>query len=204
MASSRNILAGLGLAVLLASVPALAQPAPGAVQRVRGTVQSVSGNTLVVREAGGRDVRLTLPADWQPTAVVASDLAAIRPGTFIGTAATGPDTHLVAREVVVFPAAMKGTGEGHYPWDLGPQSTMTNATVDAEAVGTDGRSLTLSYKGGKVAVLVPPGTPIVTLQPGTRSMVAPGAHVFVVAAPGSGGLTAKRIAVGKDGLTPPM
>jgi hypothetical protein len=99
---------------------------------------------------------------------------------------------------------MKGAGEGHYPWDLGPESTMTNATVDAEAVGSDGRSLTLSYKGGQVVVLVPPQTPVVTLEPGQRSMVTAGAHVFVVAAAGGGRLTAKRVAVGKDGLTPPM
>jgi hypothetical protein len=194
-------LLGLAFAGALLTVPALAQPA--AMQRLRGTVVSVSGDTLVVH-AGGRSVSVALPADWQPTAVVASSLAAIAPGSFIGTAATGPDSHLVAREVVVFPPAMKGAGEGHYPWDLGPESTMTNATVDAEAVGTDGRSLTLSYKGGQVVVLVPPRTPVVTLEPGQRSMVTPGAHVFVVAAPGGGGLTARRVAVGKNGLTPPM
>ncbi len=200
-------LAVLALAGTCLALPALAQSgtAPGtAVQRVRGTVESVSGDTLVVK-AGGRDVHVALPADWQPTAVVASKLAAITPGSFIGTAATGPDSHLVAREVVVFPPSMKGTGEGHYPWDLGPESTMTNATVDAEAMGTAGRSLTLSYKGGKVTVLVPPDTPIVTLQPGQRSMVVPGAHVFIVGAELAGGVvTARRVAVGKDGLTPPM
>ncbi len=191
------------LACLLLAVPALAQTAAGPVQRVRGTVEQVSADAVTVK-SGARDLRIALPADWSVTAVAASDLAAIKPGTFIGTAASGPDTHLVAREVVVFPPAMKGTGEGHYPWDLGPQSTMTNATVDAETTGTTGRSLALSYKGGKVDVLVPPGTPIVTLEAGSRSMLTPGAHVFIVASGSGDALTAKRIAVGKDGLTPPM
>ncbi len=185
--------------------PALAQPAaPGAMQRIRGTVQSVSGDSMTVARRDGRTVQIALPAGWSVTSVVPSDLAAIQPGSFIGTAASGPDTHLVAQEVVVFPPAMKGTGEGHYPWDLGPESTMTNATVDAETVANDGHALSLSYNGGKVSVLVPPGTPIVTLRPGDRAMLSAGAHVFVVGAMAGGVLTARRIAVGKDGLTPPM
>ncbi len=191
----------LALAGVVLTLPALAQTEP--VQRIRGTVEQVSPDSVTVR-AGARDVRIALPAGWKVTEIVPSQLSAIKPGTFIGTAATGPDTHLVAREVVVFPPALKGTGEGHYPWDLGPESTMTNATVDAEATGTNGRTLSLSYKGGKVEVLVPPGVPIVSLHPGRRAMLAPGAHVFIVASGDSDHLTAKRIAVGKDGLVPPM
>ena len=196
-----NRLAFLALAGAMLTLPALARNEP--VQRIRGTVEQVAADSVTVR-SGARDVRIALPAGWKVTAVKPSELAAIKPGTFIGTAATGPDTHLVAREVVVFPPALKGTGEGHYPWDLGPQSTMTNATVDAETTGTNGRTLSLSYKGGKVDVLVPPGVPIVTLQPGRRAMLAPGAHVFIVASGSGDQLTAKRIAVGEDGLTPPM
>ena len=196
-------LTGLGLAIVFACAPAGAQPAPGAVLRVRGTVTSVSGDTLTV-QSGSRSMAIALPPGWTVTEVLPSSLAAIAPGTFIGTAATGPDSHLVAREVVVFPPSMKGAGEGHYPWDLGPESTMTNATVDAEAAGSDGRSLSLSYKGGTVSVVVPPGVPIVTLSPGQKSMLTPGAHVFVVAKDQAGTLTAVRVAVGKDGLTPPM
>jgi hypothetical protein len=99
---------------------------------------------------------------------------------------------------------MRGAGEGHRPWDLAPQSTMTNGTVGDVKV-TDGPTLTLSYKGGEQKVYAPPNTPVVTYQPGSRDLLKPGAHVFVTATEGSDEtLTATRIGVGKDGLVPPM
>ncbi len=199
--SSHRPLLGLILAGLCAAAtPALAQ----GVQRIRGTVQSIGGNQLVVKSTSGAETTVTLAPKWSATAVVPSSLSAIKPGTFIGTAATGPDDKLVAREVLVFPPALKGSGEGHYPWDLGPQSTMTNATVDGEVAQANGRELTLSYKGGQSKVMVPPDVPVVTFGPGERSMVTPGAKVFVPAKSDNGALTASRVLVGKDGLTPPM
>jgi hypothetical protein len=150
------------------------------------------------------DQTVILAPNWSAIAVVPSDLSAMTPGSFIGTAANGPDDNLVAREVVVFPPAMKGTGEGHYPWDLGPQSTMTNATVDAEVTQANGRELTLSYKGGQSKVTVPPDVPVVTFGPGDRTMVKPGARVFIPAKMENGALSATRVLVGKDGLMPPM
>jgi hypothetical protein len=128
----------------------------------------------------------------------------IKQGDFIGTAAIGPEDHLVAREVLIFPAALRGTGEGHYPWDLGPQSTMTNATVTAEVAQKDGRVLTLDHKGGQAKVLVPPNAPVVALGPGSRSLLRPGAKVFIVASDQGGHLVGERILVGKNGLMPPM
>jgi len=199
--SSHRPLLGLILAGLcVAASPALAQSA----QRIRGTVESISGDHLVVKSASGAETTVTLAPNWAVTAVVPSSLSEIKPGTFIGTAATGPDDKLVAREVLVFPPALKGSGEGHYAWDLGPQSTMTNATVDGDVTQADGQELTLSYKGGQSKVMVPPGIPVVTFGPGDRSMVTPGAKVFIPAKGENGALTASRVLVGKDGLTPPM
>lgn len=201
--SSRYPVLGLllgGLCIL--SLPAFAVPS---VQRIRGTVASLSADTLVVKTTDGTDKTVTLAPKWSATAVVPSTMSAIKPGTFIGTAATGPDDHLVAREVVVFPPAMKGSGEGHYPWDLGPQSTMTNATVNGDVTETHGQELSLSYKGGESKVMVPPGIPVVTFAPGDRSMVVSGAKVFVPAkVADNGSLSATRVLVGKDGLAPPM
>lgn len=99
---------------------------------------------------------------------------------------------------------MRGTGEGHRPFDLGPDSTMTNGTV-GDVVVSSGRTLKVGYKGGEKTIAVPPETPIVAYEPGSRALLVKGAHVMVFATEGLGeGSTAVRIAVGKDGLVPPM
>ncbi len=193
----------LAAPAVLAAAPAQTLSAP-ATHSVRGTVESISGDTLVVRTAGGAST-VHLSPGWGVRAVVPSSLSAVRPGTYIGTATVGPQDHMVAREVLLFPAAMKGAGEGSYAWDLAPGSTMTNATVDAEVTRSEGHRLTLSYKGGSRTVVVPEGTPVVTLEPGDRAMLVRGAHVFLrgpQAADGS--VTTGGVSVGRDGLTPPM
>jgi len=139
----------------------------------------------------------------QTPAVKPSD---IKPGSFIGTAATtGTDGKLTATEVVVFPESARGTGEGHYAWDLGPNSSMTNANVDTVVEGTSGRDLKLSYKGGNNVVTVPQNVPIVTFAPAARTDLTPGKKVFVVATPAAQGtFVAQRVVVEKDGVAPPM
>jgi hypothetical protein len=111
-----------------------------------------------------------------------------------------------AVEVHIFPEAMRGTGEGHRPWDLRPQSTMTNANVEETVTGIDGQTLTLKYKDGEKKVIVPPDTPIVTYVMGNRSELAPGTKIFIPAATKQpdGTLETARVNFGKDGLTPPM
>lgn len=193
-----------GFGLLVAGACALSVPAFAQTKHVRGTVDSLTGDTLTVTEAGGQQVAVRLAPDWQAIAVTPSSLSAITQGTFIGTATTGPDDHLVAREILVFPAAMKGAGEGHYSWDLGSQSMMTNATVAGDVAQAGAHELTLSYKGGESKVTVPPNIPIVTLGPGERSMVKPGAKVFITPKAENGSLSASRVLVGKDGLQPPM
>jgi hypothetical protein len=107
--------------------------------------------------------------------------------------------------VLVFPESARGSNEGHYPWDLQPESMMTNATVATVAAAGDGQTLTLKYKDGTQDIRVKPGIPIVTFTAGDRADVKVGAKVFLVPAKSADGtLTATRILVGKDGLTPPM
>ena len=196
----RTLMLGL-LAAALAPTLASAQTA----SRVRGTIQAVEGSTLVVQSRDGETLRIKLPTPPVVTAVLPATLADAKPGTFIGTAATGPKDHLRALEVQIFPEAMRGTGEGHRPWDLMPESTMTNATIESESAGTDGRTLMLVAKGEKLSVSVPPGTPVITYAPGDASMLTPGAKVFIgVETAADGTMSASRVAVGKDGLTPPM
>ena len=195
----RTILA----AALLSSaiLPATAQT----VQRIRGTVKALDGNTLVVDTREGETARITLAPNYTVGAVIPATMADAKPGTFIGAAATGPKDHLRAAEVLIFPEALRGSGEGHYPWDLVPESTMTNATIESEVAGSDGNQLTVVAKGEKLNMTVPPGIPIVTFEPGSPAMLTPGTKVFIGAqkAP-DGTLTAARVNAGKDGLTPPM
>ncbi len=174
--------------------------------RVRGTVEALDGTLLTVKSREGADVKIKLADNYAVAAVVATDLAAVKPGAFIGTASMKQaDGSLVALEVLVFPEAMRGTGEGHYPWDLQPESMMTNATVATLADNPKGREMTLTYKGESNKVIVPAGAPIVTFEPGDKAMLNPGAKVFLgTQKQADGTLTAARVNVGKDGLTPPM
>ena len=174
---------------------------------IRGTITSLDGNALHVRANDpGAEKTITLGPKLKVSAVLSSSLAEIKPGSFIGTAAqTQADGSLVAREIHVFPESMRGSGEGHRSFDLGPKSTMTNGTVGQEVVGTTGRSLTVKYKGGEKTIVVPPDVPVVTFEPGDRAELIPGAHVIVFAhSEADGALSSEQIAVGKDGLTPPM
>jgi len=188
---------------LLCSI-ALAQ-APAPTQRLRGTVKSFDGTTLVLAERSGETITLVLAENFSVNEVVPIEPAAIKPGSFIGTAAaTGADGTLRALEVLVFPEALRGTGEGHSPWDLQPGSTMTNATVAELAATPQGRSLTLRYKDGEKTVVVPDNVPIVTFKPGDRGLLVTGAKVMVTAQLRDGKPTALRALAGRDGFAPPM
>ena len=115
------------------------------------------------------------------------------------------DGSLSALEVHIFPEAMRGTGEGHYPWDLRPQSTMTNANVDDVVSAVEGNTLTLKYKDGEKKILVPATIPIVTYVPGDTNDLKPGAKVFIIAVKQADGtLQGRAWRVGRDGITPPM
>lgn len=173
----------------------------------RGTITSLDGSVLKIKDRDGKDVMLNLDDGWKIVGASKATMADIKPGTFIGTATTGEDTGMKAVEVVVFPEAMKGTGEGHYAWDLQPggKTMMTNATVNNEVKGTDGKSVTLTYKGGEKKVDIKDGTPIVQFGDATRADLVPGAKVFVNASAITGDKLEKgAVVVGKDGVTPPM
>jgi len=143
----------------------------------------------------------------QVVGVEKASLADIKEGSYVGSAAMPqPDGSQKALEVHIFPEAMRGTGEGHRPWDLRPQSTMTNANVEQVVTGVDGHTLSVKYKDGEKKLVVPPDTPIVTYVPGDKSELKPGAKIFIAAAAkqADGSLQAPRVNYGKDGLTPPM
>jgi hypothetical protein len=208
------------VAASLLSLAASAQPASP--EHVRGQIVSVDGNTLTVKSKAGKTVKLNLADDVKVAVAEKGDMSDVKDGAFIGTTAV-PEKNgtLRAIEVHVFPDSMRGTGEGHRPWDLRPGSTMTNATVsksDESAGGKSGstmtnatvskvagRKLSLKYKDGEKTVEVPANAKVVKLEPGDKSELKKGVHLFAIASKQPDGtLRAERLTVGKNGLVPPM
>lgn len=205
----RRLLAASAVATLVVATiaPALAQAPPANAVRVRGTIVSLDGSVLDVKSRDGSDVKVMLKDGWKVGTVTKASLAEIKAGDFVGVAAAPKaDGSSGALEVLVFPAGMAGTGEGHYPWDLQPNSTMTNATVTNAVTAVDGRNLTLSYSGGnEKAVSVPENTPVVTFGPAEKSDLVAGATVFIPAQKqADNSLEAAFVVVGKNGVVPPM
>jgi hypothetical protein len=203
----RGSIARLGLITLAAAfiaAAAAAQSAPPA--RVRGVIEKLDGHMLTVKARDGDVVAIKLADPIAVTGIVKATLADVAVGTFVGIAARPlPDGGLEAIEVLIFPESARGTGEGHYAWDLLPESTMTNATVAETVAAVGGRTLTLRYKDGEKKIAVPPEAPVVTFAPGDPSLLKPGAAVFVPARKEADGtLGAARVLVGRDGVVPPM
>jgi hypothetical protein len=190
--------------LVLCSAAAMAQPA-APTMRLRGTVEKIDATTLVVKDRSGEMLTMALADNFTVSEVLPIDPAAIQPGSFVGTASVaGPDGALSALEVLVFAEAARGTGEGHSAWDLQPGSLMTNATVGTITPGPKGRTMTLHYKDGEKTIVVPDGIPVVTIKPADRSLLVPGAKVFVTAQVRNGQPTALRATAGRNGFQPPM
>ncbi|MBK3660564.1 hypothetical protein JJE66_04775 [Bradyrhizobium diazoefficiens] len=191
--------------VAASTLCAVAQRAP-VPTRVRGTVESVEGDSMLVKSRSGEDVKLHIASDMRVSGITRISLADIKTGSFIGaTTVPGPDGGQNAVEVHVFPESMRGTGEGSRPWDLKPNSSMTNATVAESVVGNDGHTLLVKYKDGEKKVFVSADTPVVTYVPGEKSDLKAGSKVIAfVEQLSDGSLEANRVSVGRDGLTPPM
>lgn len=191
--------------VAFSSLYAIAQQPP-VPSRVRGTIESVDGDVLSVKSRAGEEVKLHVGPDLRVAGIIKIALNDIKVGSFVGATTTpGPDGGQNAVEVHVFPESMRGTGEGSRPWDLKPNSSMTNATVAESVVGNDGHTLLVKYKGGEKKVFVSPQTPVVTYVPGEKSELKSGAKIIAFVKPlPDGSLEASRIGVGRDGLTPPM
>ena len=175
---------------------------------VRGTIVTADAAALTVKATDGATVTVALAPGFKVAALSKIGLDAIQANSFIGTAAKpGKGGVLEATEVHVFPESMRGLGEGHYGWDKGPNSSMTNGNV--AKVGTikhhAGRTLTVDYKGGTQEIVVPANVPIVAFAEGSAAQLVPGAHVFVITMKTADGkLAANQVAVGVGGVVPPM
>ena len=174
--------------------------------RVRGTITAFDGKELTVKSREGKDLQMELAENATLAYPKALTLADLKPGVGLGSAAMKrPDGTLVALEVHVFPPDRPIPNEGHRPYDLQPEATMTNAMVSAMVEAANGRELTLTYPGGSQKLLVPEGVPIVTFVPADRSLLKPGESVSIATNVGADGkMTAQRIQVSKDGVKPPL
>jgi hypothetical protein len=191
----------LALAFALAVSVAHAQPPP---ERVRGVIQALDGQTLVVATPNDGVVRLALSDMTGINGLEERSLADITENTFIGTTAVKDrNGRWQATEVHIFPEAMRGAGEGHYAWDL-PDSTMTNGAATGVAAKGRNGTLNVRYAGGTVEVEVTRRTEIVALTMGSRALLVPGATVMALAVPADGGAMAVAIIAETNGVKPPM
>src|ERR1700744_693773 len=174
--------------------------------RVRGTVERIDGPVYVVKTRDGSEVKLTTAAD-NPlfVAIVPAKMSDIKPGMYVGSAGMmQADGTQKAIEVHIFPESMRGTGDGHYDWDLLPKSKMTNGTVEQAVTGVDGPMLSVKYKDGEKKLVVTPQTVVVTYEVGKREEIVPGTKIFVSAAKkqAAGTLQTPRITYGRNGEGP--
>ena len=199
----QRTLAAASFTLICIALPASAQETV----RIRGTIERVEGPVYVVKNRDGAELKLTVTDNPLFVAIVKSTMADIKPGMFVGsTGMSQPDGSQKAIEVHIFPESMRGTGEGHYDWDLKPQTKMTNANVEQTVAGVDGQMLSVKYKDGEKKLLVTPETAVVTYVTGNKDDLKPGTRIFVAAAKKQpdGTVQTPRITYGKDGLVPPM
>jgi len=195
------------LATVSFALICIATPASAAddTVRIRGTIESVEGPVYVVKNRDGAELKLTVTDNPLFVAISPSTMADIKPGMFVGSAGMmQADGTQKAIEVHIFPESMRGTGEGHYDWDLKPQSKMTNANVEQTVAGVDGQILSVKYKDGEKKLLVTPETIVVTYVPGNKDDLKPGTKIFVSAAKkqSDGTLQTPRITYGRNGAGP--
>ena len=202
MNSGSRIAAYAALTAILAVTSGYAQQAQSV--RVRGTIDSVDGAALVIKQGDGSNVTVKLADNAQVFGVVPAALADVKVGDFVGVGAMPqPDGSQKAIQVMILAESQRGLGEGFRPWDR-PGTTMTNGTVDAAVAGVDGQVLTVKYKDGQQKIVVGPDAAIRAYVVGDKSELVGGAHVAIVRADKlpDGTLQTARINVGRSGVIP--
>jgi len=198
------LIAAALLLALFAS--ASAQQAPPTA--LRGVIERVAPDrqSFDVKTRDGQERTLRLPADAKVARVAAASLADIKPGAYVGVAAVpGEGGALKALEVHIFPESMRGVGDGFRPFDLAPNSTMTNGAVNARVDAVNGPQIVVAYNGGQKSIVIDKSTPIVAIEPGGLGDLMVGAAIVARGGAGPGGdYEANRIVVGVGGVVPPM
>ena len=200
----------IAMAGVIVALPALAQAPAAAPQgtpmRVRGTVEKLDGNVLMVKAKDGSDVTINLAPNFAVRGLAKKSLSDIHQGDYVAsTGRPGSDGKLHAVEVRIFPEALRGVGEGQNPWDLTPDSKMTNATVTGISAAPKGQTFKVTYKGTESEYIVDPDTPILSYVQGDASMLKPGIAVFVIALKQPDGkIVSTNVTAETNGIKPPM
>ena len=196
-----RVLAASCIGLFFVALPAFAQDT----MRIRGTIERIEGPVFVVKTRDGSEVKLTVTDNPLFVVIVPAKMSDIKPGMFVGSAGMmQEDGSQKAIEVHIFPESMRGTGEGHYDWDLLPKSKMTNGNVEQAVTGVDGPVLSVKYKDGEKKLVVTPQTVVVTYEMGKRDEIQPGTRIFVAAAKkqADGAFQTPRITYGRNGEGP--
>jgi hypothetical protein len=197
-----RVLAASSFALVSFALPAFAQDTV----RIRGTVERIEGPVFVVKNRDGSELKLTVTEDHPLfVAIVPGKMSDIKPGMYVGSAGMmQEDGTQKAIEVHIFPESMRGTGDGHYDWDLLPKSKMTNGNVEQAVTGVDGPLLSVKYKDGEKKLVVTPQTVVVTYEMGKREEIVPGTKIFISAAKkqADGTVQTPRITYGRNGEGP--
>ena len=201
----RTVQAIVASSLLCLSAVASAAAAEETQIHVRGSVVGLVDSTLTVATREGPTLEVTLPEAVAVSGVARAEVSDIKTGDYVGIASLPQtDGSDGALNVLIFPEALRGVGEGSFAWDLQPNSSMTNATVADAVTGVEGRTVTVTYNGQSKDLTVPETTAVVTLAQATLADLKPGAPVFIVATQAADGAVAYQVIVGKDGVVPPM
>jgi hypothetical protein len=174
-------------------------------KRFRGTIERITAEKIVFKERSGETLEFKMAEKLSISEAYPESIQKIQANSYIGSAAVlAPDGRLTALEVLIFPEAARGTGEGHYPWDLQNGSTMTNATVQQLSTGANGKEMQVKYKDGEKTIHISDNTPIVSVRPADNSLLVSGAYALIVASKDKEEWVASRITVGRNGFKPPM
>ena len=210
----------LGLLGIVVAAACLAHGSAGAAEGepygIRGTLIAVDGKLLTVMDDDEETFEAVMADDTGVFAVTPAKLSDLRPGEFVGITSVESGDQRVALEVHIFDEDLRGTGEGHYPWDLTKDpNMMTNATVaEIKEVSPAEQQLRLTYKEGEgenaaqgeQVITVPNFVEVVFLakseDPG---LIVPDRRVFLLVQDSEQGPPAAiAIAVGLEGAIPPM
>jgi len=204
-ASQVFVVAMLAATFALSSVSAKAQNV-----RVRGTIEKLDGNVLMVKSRDGAELKLALKDNVRITGVIKASLGDVKVDSNVAiTSRPRADGTLEAFELRIAPVGQP-FNSFHSEWDLMPNSFMTNGSLQTSIAGVDGQVLTVKYKvTGKPdeekKLIVTPKTIIATTVPGTKEDLKPGLKVFVAGAPKlpDGSLDVAAIQVEKE-IPPPQ
>src|SRR5262245_55434087 len=207
MKGKPSILAAAAIATVLAVTTVAAQTQN---VRVRGTIEKIDGNLLTVKSRDGADLNLKLKDDAAVRGIVKATLADVKAGVMVGiTSMPQADGSLKAVEIHIFPAT-QNVNQNHGPWDLEPNSQMTNGRVETSVADVNGQVLTVEYKARdkppeQKKITVTPQTIIVAYEPATKDELKVGQKIFVANAPKlpDGTIEVATISYGKN-IAPPM